>query len=90
MEDVWPCLDSVCLDIDEEVDGLRTIAIEDTVICGGLDKGRGRVLMPESGEDGADVEGVKSASRCERRGFVADIKGPVVEPYVGFDTDAAV
>lgn len=41
-------------------------------------------------EDGADVEGVKGASRGERRGFVANIKGPVVKPYVSFDADAAI
>lgn len=46
--------------------------------------------MPESREDGADVEGVKGASRGERGGFVANIKGPVVKPYVSFNADASI
>lgn len=46
--------------------------------------------MPESGEDGADVKGIKCASRGERRGFLATIKGPIVKPYISFDADAAM
>lgn len=46
--------------------------------------------MPESGEDGAGVQGVIGASRGERGGFVANRKGPVVKPYVSFDADAAI